>query len=97
VTEAAILALAALAGAAAGAAHFALLWRATKALTEGRESPLRFALAGLLRPAATAALAGGALALGAGWAELVAAAAGFAAARLGATRLARLGLSGGGA
>ncbi|MFO7857135.1 MAG: ATP synthase subunit I [Paracoccaceae bacterium] len=87
--EAGVLALAFAAGLAAGAAHLALLWRATRALTAGRESPLRFALGGLLRPAATAALAAGALALGAGAWELAAGAVGFGAARLAATGWAR--------
>ncbi|HKK36034.1 MAG TPA: ATP synthase subunit I [Paracoccaceae bacterium] len=88
------LALAFAAGAAAGAAHLAMLWRSTRALTAGRESPLRFALGGLVRPAATAGMAAGALALGAGAWELAAGAVGFGAARLAATGWARRGGAG---
>jgi F1F0 ATPase subunit 2 len=85
------LALAALAGAAIGAVHFALLWRSVGRLMRADTHPAQFAVLSLLRLLALAGIVGGLAALGADAAELLAGTLGFLAVRLAATRLARPG------
>ncbi len=89
-TETALpLLLAFLAGAALGAAYFALLWRSVRAL--GAAGWTRFAAGAAARAALVLAALGAALAAGRGAEEIAVAGLGFLAARFAATRAARRG------
>jgi F1F0 ATPase subunit 2 len=81
------LALFALGGAAFGALHLGALWLSTRALARPGGARL-FALGAAVRLALVLAALAGALAAAPSWRELAAAALGFAAVRLAATRAA---------
>jgi hypothetical protein len=86
--EALSLAVAAAAGAGFGALHLGLLWLAVRRRPGGRRGAAVFLVLGLARAALLLGALAAGVALGASAAELVAAALGFLAVRLGATRVA---------